>query len=379
LELEIENGGQKPHPGLYIHVPFCNSKCPYCGFYSTVSKSGRSEWVEALIKEMEIYHGEFDGFDTIYLGGGTPSCLDTNDLKKILKGVKVNLDLYDDLEITMESNPSDLSLEKIKAIKELNINRINLGIQSFDNNDLKVLGRRHTSSQAIEAIKDLRECDFNNLGIDLIYGLPGQTIKKWKRNLEEAVSFKPEHISCYELTIEKKTPFSVRLKKGSLKLPDEDLQAELFLKTSEFLQEQGYLHYEVSNFSKGESNISRHNSKYWDRTPYLGLGPSAHSFQNSTRWWNVSSVRRYCEALENGKQPVKEVEGLTEEQILQETVSLGLRTCRGIEMAVISKRPEWEKMVTDMVNSGHIQIKGSRVIPTLKGLLVADYLPLSFF
>ena len=147
--MKIENGGQKPHPGLYIHVPFCNSKCPYCGFYSTVSKSGRSEWVEALIKEMEIYHGEFDRFDTIYLGGGTPSCLDTNDLKKILKGVKVNLDLYDDLEITMESNPSDLSLEKIKAIKELNINRINLGIQSFDNNDLKVLGRRHTSSQAI--------------------------------------------------------------------------------------------------------------------------------------------------------------------------------------------------------------------------------------
>jgi len=377
--LEIENGGQKPHPGLYIHVPFCNSKCPYCGFYSTVSKSGRSEWVEALIKEMEIYHGEFDRFDTIYLGGGTPSCLDTNDLKKILKGVKVNLDLYDDLEITMESNPSDLSLEKIKVIKELNINRINLGIQSFDNNDLKVLGRRHTSSQAIEAIKDLRDCDFNNLGIDLIYGLPGQTIKKWKRNLEEAVSFKPEHISCYELTIEKKTPFSVRLKKGSLELPDEDLQAELFLKTSEFLQEQGYLHYEVSNFSKGESNISRHNSKYWDRTPYLGLGPSAHSFQNSTRWWNVSSVRRYCEALENGKQPVKEVEGLTEEQILLETVSLGLRTCRGIEMTVISKRPKWEKMVTDMVNSGHIQIKGSRVIPTVKGLLVADYLPLSFF
>ena len=185
---------------------------------------------------MEIYHGEFDRFDTIYLGGGTPSCLDTNDLKKILKGVKVNLDLYDDLEITMESNPSDLSLEKIKAIKELNINRINLGIQSFDNNDLKVLGRRHTSSQAIEVIKNLRECNFNNLGIDLIYGLPGQTIKKWKRNLEKAVSFKPEHISCYELTIEKKTPFSVRLKKGSLELPDEDLQAELFLKTSEFLQ-----------------------------------------------------------------------------------------------------------------------------------------------
>ena len=325
-----------------------------------------------------MYHGEFDKFDTIYLGGGTPSCLDTNDLKKILTAVKIHLDLCDDFEITMEANPSDIYPEKINIIRELNINKINLGVQSFDEAGLKLLGRNHSKDQAIKAIEDLRESQINNIGIDLIYGRPGQEIKDWLKELEQATLSNPDHISCYELTIEDKTLFSVKHKKNDLKLPDEELQAEFFINTSEFLQESGYLHYEVSNFAKGESNISRHNSKYWDHTPYLGLGPSAHSFDGKSRWWNFSSIKKYCQYLDKKKFPIEEKEALTNEQLFLEKISLELRTRRGVSIAMLEKINGWEETLEQLEKSGHIRFENKRIKPTVKGLLVADHLPLCF-
>jgi oxygen-independent coproporphyrinogen-3 oxidase len=366
------------NPGLYIHVPFCTSKCPYCGFYSIASYSLVPRWLTALKKEIFHYGGRFDFFDSLYLGGGTPTLLSLGDIEGILDSLFKTFTFATNTEITIEANPGDMSDEKMAGLKSLGFNRINLGVQSFDDRDLSFLGRKHTTGDAEDALEKMSLFGFDNVGVDLIYGLEQQTMKGWMKTLKKALSHRPAHISCYQLTIEKKTPFGKMSDKGLIKPVGEKRAASYFLTTSAFLEEAGYIHYEISNFAKGISFYSRHNSKYWQHVPYLGLGPSAHSFQDSKRWWNISSVRKYCESLEHGKPHIEGIETLTEEQKRMEAVFLGLRTLYGMDINKIGNDPVHVKVISQLRDSGHIRVDNGRIIPTKKGFLVADHLPLYF-
>ena len=290
-----------------------------------------------------------------------------------------DFDFAADTEITIEANPGDLTGEFIGGIKALGFNRVNLGVQSFDDEALAFLGRRHRAANADEALERLRAAGFENLGVDLIYGLQGQPLSRWMETLELALRFGPEHLSCYQLTIEKGTPFGRMMEGKRIRPPDEGTSRAFFLATAERLEARGYTHYEISNFSRGDEYRSRHNSKYWDHTPYLGLGPSAHSFQGSKRWWNVRSVGRYREAFEKDEAPVEGEEALSEEQLGLEAVSLGLRTREGIDLSAVPAHPGLNDAIARLQESGHVRLEGSRVKPTREGFLVADRLPLCFF
>ena len=364
------------NPGLYVHIPFCRSKCPYCDFYSVPSTTLVSRWLEALQKEIIHYKDRFDQFDSLYLGGGTPTCLDALSLKKIMETLRAHFDFAADTEMTIEANPGDLTEEKIIALKDVGFNRISLGVQAFDDDTLSYLGRTHSAQDAEKALLDLRASGFDNIGIDLIYGFEGQTVKAWKNTLEKALSFKPEHLSCYELNIEKGTLFSRWQQEGIIKPLTEKVLSNLFTTTSNFLRDHGYTHYEISNFDREEKYASRHNQKYWRHIPYLGLGPSAHSFQDSTRWWNVRSIRAYCKSLEAGEMPIDGHEKLTNEQLILESISLGTRTREGFELNEIPPDTLSSENLSKLQDAGFIQIKDNRVIPTQTGFLVADHLPL---
>jgi len=373
-------------PGLYIHIPFCLSKCLYCDFYSLTSISAIPDFLDALFKEMEMYHNRFNPFDTVYIGGGTPSLLSPQQLENILKRVRKNFDLISDPEITpeitIETNPADLDQSSLELMREIGINRINIGVQSFDEKVLDFLGRRHSVRQAISAVEGSRKAGFHNIGLDLIYGVPAQDIESWLDTLKQAVAFSPEHISCYQLTLESKTPLGVRYQAGEFSLPGEELQYEFFMKTSEFLEDAGYIHYEVSNFARGKEHTSRHNQKYWDHSPYLGLGPSAHSFQCNQRWWNHRSLDQYLAAINARNLPVEGTETLTMEQLRLEALYFGLRTKKGIFLQDFKNQyhtdlfTEKKKILAKLEEEGFISIQDGYLHPTQSGLAVADSLSL---
>jgi len=369
-------------PGLYIHVPFCISKCGYCDFYSVTSRSAIPVFLEALFKETTMYRGEFDLFDTVYFGGGTPSVLRPKEIQDALNAVRRNFDLSPNAEITMEANPGDLDLAYLASLRNLGVNRLNIGVQSFNEEILKVLGRRHSAGQAISAIANTRKAGFDNLGLDLIYGVPGQGMTQWLETLNQAISLLPEHLSCYQLTVEPHTPLGKRYGQREFSLPSEDLQHELFMKTSEILEGVGYVHYEVSNFARGMAFASSHNQKYWDHTPYLGLGPSAHSFLNKQRWWNHRSVDRYLSAIKNGAKPTEGMEILSLEELQLEAFYLGLRTKKGICIQEFSEKYSWniltekEKPFAELQQKGLVILENGFVHPTRNGLALSDSLAL---
>jgi oxygen-independent coproporphyrinogen-3 oxidase len=367
-------------PGLYVHVPFCKTKCPYCGFYSITSLALIEPWLLAIGKEVHRHKDGFGPFETIYMGGGTPSVLESKDLERVLDTLVRHLDLGQCVERTVECNPGDLTREKVRALKGMGFNRVNLGVQSFDDGELTFLGRRHTAEEAVKAFEMLRATGFENVGLDLVYGLPGQREQAWVRNLRRAMELELEHLSCYQLTIEKGTVFSSMVQDGRLILQAESrLQREmagLFLMTSRFLEDEGYIHYEVSNFARGEARVSRHNLKYWRHVPYLGLGPSAHSFRGATRWWNVRSVDRYLSLLQTGRSAVEGSENLTHEQLTLESIALGLRTKDGCPDEAIPWEPRVRESLSMLMRSGLLFRRGHHIVPTRKGYLVADSLPL---
>ena len=369
-------------PGLYIHIPFCISKCEYCDFYSVTSVSGIPDFLEALFKEMTMYRDAFPCFDTIYFGGGTPSVLSPEQIEVILSEVRSNFDLVPNSEITLEGNPGDLDLSFLESLREIGINRLNIGVQSFDQKILDFLGRRHSVGQGISAIEDSRRAGFRSLGLDLIYGVPGQEMTPWLKTLNQAVAFEPEHLSCYQLTVEPHTPLGKRYKQKEFSFPSEDLQYEFFMKTSETLEDAEYVHYEVSNFSKGMGFASKHNQKYWDHTPYLGLGPAAHSFLNNQRWWNHRSVDRYRSAIENGAKPIEGTEVLSLEQLQLEALYLGLRTKKGFCIQDYSTKYSWDivaekrKSFVELQRRGLVLLENGFVHPTRAGLALSDSLAL---
>jgi len=366
-------------PGLYIHVPFCRSKCPYCAFYSIPSPSLIPIWLDGLKKEVSLYSGQFDPFDSLYVGGGTPTFLETGVLSDLIKHLFTHFDFAPDTEVTVEANPCDLTDEKTETLRDLGVNRVNVGVQSFDDRVLSFLGRGHRVQDVNRALNRLRRFGFENVGIDLIYGFKEQGLKGWLNTLDSALSFQPEHISCYQLTFEKKTVFGRLRDKGQIEPLIESEEAAHFLTTSQHLDDKGYIHYEISNFAKDEACRSRHNQKYWRHIPYLGLGPSAHSFHGKKRWWNVRSIKRYCAAVEKGRSPVEGWEDLTDEQFKIESLALGLRTSAGIDLGTVSCIPQSDAVLSSLQASGLVKVIDGRIIPTREGFLVADQLPVCFF
>jgi len=378
----MNGAGDTVAPGLYIHIPFCGRKCGYCDFFSVTDTGLIPRFLEVLHREIDLYREEFTGFDTIYLGGGTPSLLSARQLEDLMGKIRRGFDILPDPEVTMEINPADLGRDELELMKGMGFNRISIGIQSFHARDLQLMGRRHTGAQAVQALEDAMHSGFENISMDLMYGLPGQTPDAWQSNLEKAAGFHPAHLSCYDLEIKSGTPLGVRFEKGEFAGLTEESQQELFFETSRFLTDSGYVHYEISNFADGMDRASRHNRKYWDHTPYLGLGPSAHSYRNSLRWWNHASLTDYIRDLAEGKRPVAASETLDSGQMRLEALFLGLRTKQGIDLESFRMRygfdllTERGSVLAEWQSAGLVEIRDGILCPTLSGMAVADSLVL---
>ncbi len=372
----------RSRPGLYVHVPFCLSKCPYCDFNSITALELIPAWLGALEEECRLRAGSFGPFDSLYVGGGTPSVLEDSRLDRLATVLHRYFKFDDRSEITIEVNPDDVCQRRLELLRNLGFNRISLGVQSLQDSELRFLGRRHTAEQTLRALDRVRSAGFDRMSLDLIYGFSADPAVPhrilWERTLEKVLRFEPDHLSCYMMTIEGDTPFKRLFLEGKLALPPEEEGEQLFLFTSEFLEEHGFLHYEISNFARSPDSVCRHNQKYWDHTPYLGLGPSAHSFRDGNRWWNTRSVQQYCESLGKGELPVEGLEELSEEQFLLERLFLGLRTRRGVNASLLIQRPGASSILLELLASGILERRGGRIVPTRKGFLLADGLPLLF-
>jgi oxygen-independent coproporphyrinogen III oxidase len=400
-------------PGLYIHVPFCIRKCNYCGFYSVTDRSLIPAFRSALRREMDLYRGCAASFDTLYLGGGTPSVLPAGDLEGLIADIRTTFAIRADAEVTVETNPGDITADLLASLRRAGVNRINLGVQSFDDDSLTLLGRRHTAQQAIDAIHRVCDAGFGNIGLDLIYGLPSSTARAktaatmitrgikqpssqtgvaasmsadrnfstWLSTLDTVIGLHPDHISCYQLTLEEKTPLAQRCRRGELVLPDESCQADFFFRTAQILEESGYYHYEISNFAR-PGRESRHNRKYWNHVPYFGLGPAAHSFSGCERRWNRSDLDAYVRDLESGREPSESKEILSDEQLRLEALFLGFRTRRGICLEMFKIRhgvdllADKRNMIERLSREGLVEIHDGFLRPTSAGMAIADSLAL---
>jgi oxygen-independent coproporphyrinogen-3 oxidase len=318
--------------GIYIHVPFCTKKCGYCDFYSITQVQLKEKYVDALLQEFKLRSNELiqESVETIYFGGGTPSLLSKKDLKNIFDTLKSIIDFKMLSELTIEVNPDDLSLFYLNNLREIGFNRISIGIQSFNDEILRFMNRRHDARQAIEGVELAKQAGFTNISIDLIYGIPGMSLQCWKDTVDQALALRVQHISAYHLTFEPNTPFFTLLKAGNFKeLPDEDSIKQFQILKSK-LKANGFIDYEISNFCLPGIE-SRHNSNYWTGKTYVGFGPSAHSYASKRRRWNVSDLHRYIQGIDH-KREFSDMEYLTEKDQYNETIMLGLRTKRGIDL-----------------------------------------------
>lgn len=365
--------------GLYIHVPFCTSVCPYCDFAVTIAGDDRrAAYLDALDREIVNAGDHGLRFDTVYLGGGTPSSLEPEQLGRILSAVTSRLDVALGAVRHLEINPEDVDAATAAAWRDLGFDFVSLGVQSFDDVALGFLGRKHRAADASRAAETLRDAGFPTVSVDLIFGLPGQTVEGWRRELETVLSLGVHHVSCYQLTVHDGTIFGRRRGRGELPELDEDEQAELYLLTHEVLGAAGWEGYEVSNFASGPTHRSVHNRKYWNHTPYLGLGPSAHSFKDRRRWWNQRKVRLWTGALDDNRSPVEGFEDLTDDELYFEAVMLGLRTADGVDVEDLRRRFGAKIATIDqsavgrLATSGHLRLEGSRIRSTPKGMAIAE-------
>ena len=314
--------------GLYIHIPFCKSRCAYCDFYSTTLLAHREAYIDAVGRELKLRRLELRGepIETIYLGGGTPSALEKEDLHRLFG----QIDCTTAAEITLEANPDDLTEAYVQALRHLPINRMSIGIQSFHDRTLKLVGRRHTAEQAIEAVRRCQRSGLTNISIDLIYGMPGESLDDWDYSLQQAIALEVPHISAYHLTYEEDTRLWMMKEQGKVTPIDEEQSIKAFELLRTRLLAAGYEHYEISNFALPGYH-SRHNSSYWKGIPYLGLGPGAHSYDGSSRRWNLSNVTEYIATPEGADVP-HEVEQLSTEERYDERIITELRTAQGIDL-----------------------------------------------
>lgn len=345
--------------GLYIHIPFCASRCNYCDFYSTTLLSKRSDYVKAVLREWNAKaHDWKNDIDTIYIGGGTPTMLDDMDLTNLINTILADLP-HLPKEITLEANPCDLTLQKLHCIKQANVNRLSVGIQSFNDSLLTLMGRRHNASQAIDAITNAQKVGFDNISIDLIYGIPNQTINDWQQDIEQALALEPQHLSAYCLTYENGTKLTQLLLDGKIQPVEDITENEMYDYLVNTLTKHHYHHYEVSNFAK-QTYESKHNSSYWTHTPYLGLGAGAHSYNNDTRWWNISDVNAYINATHF--EDIQQKEWLSKQDLRTERIMLGLRTANGIDTNEVDPQ-----VVQKHINLGYLTLNNQRICATLDG------------
>ena len=328
--------------GVYIHIPFCRKACHYCNFHFSTSGRLREEFVNALLQEMELRKTYLsEGVSTIYLGGGTPSILPSADIERILRRLMRTFAVDRDAEITLEANPDDIKAANLDEWRQIGINRLSIGVQSFFDEDLKWMNRAHSGNQALNCIRLAQQAGFNNLTIDLIYGTPTLSDKNWKENVETAVSFQIPHLSCYALTVEPKTALDKLIQDKKVADVDPGKQARHFELLMKWSQEAGYEQYEISNFARPGFR-SKHNSSYWQGKPYIGLGPSAHSFNGSTRQWNIANTPLYIQSLSKGIVPF-EAEVLTKDQQLNEYIMTSLRTIDGLSLEKVMREYGQEK------------------------------------
>lgn len=321
--------------GIYVHIPFCKQRCIYCDFYSTALHGLIEEYIIAVGKEAVMRH--LDGaINTLYVGGGTPSQLSAEQLGKLVNGIARAHDLSRLEEFTVEVNPDDVSVEYVRALNAMGANRISMGIQSFVDTELRAINRRHDANAAIKAIHDIREAGINNISIDLIYGIPRQTLESWKYSVDTAIATGVQHISCYNLSYEPGTRLWMMRERGDVVEVSEDECVEMYNLLTATMREAGYEHYEISNYGLPGFH-SRHNSSYWDGTPYLGLGASAHSYDGHSRYYNPPSIKDYIEAINKGVCAV-ETEDLTWQERYDEMIMISLRTARGLDIDEVKER-----------------------------------------
>lgn len=324
--------------GLYIHIPFCKKKCIYCDFFSIANRSNEAEYVLALLSEFDMRISELKGADieTIYIGGGTPSVLSEANLSCLIEGLKQRLDFNKVQEFTIEVNPDDVTQEFANRIVALGINRVSMGVQSFVDSELKLINRRHDAKGAVQAVETLKAAGISNISIDLIYGLPTQTLDSWQYSVAEAIKLNVKHISAYSLSYEEGTALYVLRERGKITECDEDDCVKMYDLLVAMLREAGFLHYEISNFAQSQF-YSRHNSNYWNKTPYLGLGCSAHSYDGKERSYNIADVKKYVMEISSGA-TVKEVDETQPWEQYNEDIMIGLRTMWGVDLSEIDKR-----------------------------------------
>jgi len=316
--------------GIYIHIPYCKQACHYCDFHFSTSMKTKNEMIDCIVKEMDIRESEFSKkIDSLYIGGGTPSLMTNLELETIFNGLEKKMSIGDIKEITIEINPEDLISEKLEFYKEIGINRLSIGIQSMNNNILKWMNRSHDTNQVINGLNNTKVAGFENINLDFIYGTPKNLSRDYKSELLEILKFNPTHLSCYHLTIEDETYFGHLEKNKKIKRIEDDISQQEFRWISEKLKSKNYQHYEISNFAV-QGKESFHNSNYWNQSSYIGLGPGAHSFRNSTRRWNISNNRLYIKNIKAGI-PYFEQEVLSPYDIVNEKIMLGLRTLNGLD------------------------------------------------
>lgn len=397
--------------GIYIHIPFCKQACHYCNFHFSTSLRYKNELIAALLKEIEIYSSSSnpglrpdvigtpspkekengnnylfaekrkttpDIIETIYFGGGTPSLCTKDEIASIIEKIKSAFKISRDVEITLEANPDDIIEEKLKDWKDAGINRLSIGVQSFFEEDLQWMNRAHNAKQAVDSLQ-LAVDSFDNITIDLIYGTPELTNEKWKQNVEKAISLNIAHLSCYALTVEPKTPLDKLIRQHKSEDINPDKQSEQFLLLMQWLEEAGYEHYEISNFAKPGFR-SRHNSSYWQGKKYLGIGPSAHSFDGNTRWWNIANNNTYIDSINKGIIPF-EKEELTATQKLNETIMISLRTVEGLDLSKVNEATSFElqAMSRKYIESGLVKLENNFLRLTREGKLLADGIAADLF
>lgn len=364
--------------GLYLHIPFCKQACHYCDFHFSTDRQYLGTVLEAMRKELLLQRDFLtEPLETLYLGGGTPSLLPNDELDSLLSKIREHYSVSDTPEITLEANPDDLSPAKLEQLRKAGVNRLSIGVQSFDEAILRYLNRAHGPEAAHACLRESRDAGFTNISLDLIYAIPGLSLSQWKDTLAKALSYSPEHISSYALTIEDRTVFGSWQKKGKLLAVDDELAAQQFELMQQVLEEAGYEHYEISNFAR-PGFYSRHNTSYWLQRPYLGIGPSAHSYDGSRRLINVRNNAAYTRSIEEGKLP-HELEWLTPENKINEYILTRLRTTWGCDIRAL--RELGDDLLTrcgDLLKryeaQGLITVSNDSLLLTNRGKLLADQL-----
>jgi oxygen-independent coproporphyrinogen-3 oxidase len=371
--------------GLYIHIPFCKQACYYCNFHFSTSLKLKNDFVAALLKEID-FRREYlqdERIETIYFGGGTPSLLAAKELNTILEKIHSALGVTKDAEITLEANPDDIEPQRLKEWRTAGINRLSIGVQSFFEEDLVWMNRAHNARQAVDCIKAAQKAGFGNITIDLIYGIPGTGDDKWEENVRRAIALDIPHLSCYALTVEPKTPLNKMISRKQVPDINSDDQARQFVLLMDWLKAAGYEHYEISNFAK-PGNRSRHNSSYWQGGKYLGLGPSAHSYDGSSRQWNIANNALYIQSVEKNSL-LFEREELTQVQMLNEYIMTSLRTTEGCDLRLVRDKFGLKAGSLLLANSERylkneqMEHDSAKLVLTKEGKLLADGIAAALF